>query len=157
MFGDLRFHRLLVPVDESAGSLLALAAAVRVAERDHATITLLTAVPAGPPIGWGAPWAPIVAGATETDACAFAERRLRAASSRIPQAVSVCLVVRRGKPGPVIVEEADPARYDAIIMGSRGGGRLHSLLASTSRYMLQRARVTVFVAHPAAPGDPVAS
>jgi nucleotide-binding universal stress UspA family protein len=148
VLGDLRFHRLLIPVDGSGASWLALSAGVRIAQRDHATLTLLTAVAAG--ARWGGPWAPVVPGVPEAEACAEAEARLRAAASRIPAGIGVRLIVREGRPGPVIVEEADPARYDAIVMGARGGGRLHALLGSTTGYVLKRSAVTVFTAHPGA-------
>jgi nucleotide-binding universal stress UspA family protein len=132
--GELRFHRLLVAIDGSKSSELALAAAVTVARRDNAALTLISVDP------------DVVA-----EADSAAERALRDAADRVPQDIPVTRVVRRGKAGPAIVAAAAEEPYDAILMGARGVGRIESMMGSVSSYVLHHADTAVFVAH--APRD----
>ena len=56
------------------------------------------------------------------------------------------LVVRRGDPGPAICDVANELSADAIVMGSRGRGRLkRALLGSVSDYVVRNAPCTVIV------------
>jgi nucleotide-binding universal stress UspA family protein len=132
--GELRFHRLLVAIDGSKSSELALAAAVTVARRDNAALTLISVDP------------DVVA-----EADSAAERALRDAADRVPQDIPVTRVVRRGKAGPAIIAAAAEEPYDAILMGARGVGRIESMMGSVSSYVLHHADTAVFVAH--APRD----
>ena len=88
----------------------------------------------------------------QQEADAYAQRLLRDAVERLPDAIPVTTVVRRGKPGPEIVAQARAGNYDAIVMGARGVGRVGALMGSVSRYVLHHAETAVFVAHaPRAP------
>ena len=56
------------------------------------------------------------------------------------------LLVRRGDPGPAICDVANELSADAIVMGSRGRGRLkRALLGSVSDYVVRNAPCTVMV------------
>jgi nucleotide-binding universal stress UspA family protein len=148
---ELHYHRLLVPVDGSESSTLALAAAVTVARRDHAAVTLISVAPdmVAEAARW--PWPGQTAGDPQGDADAAADRALREAVARIPEDIPVHTVSRRGKAGPEIVAHARESDYDVILMGARGVGRVGALLGSVSQYVLHHAPVAVFVAH--APHD----
>jgi nucleotide-binding universal stress UspA family protein len=150
--GELRFNRLLVAVDGSPGSDLALAAAVTVARRDNAALTLLSVArdATSDVAGWSAAGVGAVPPTQEEDDAA-ASQTLREAVDRIPQDVSVRTVVRRGRAGPAIVSEAREGSYDAVLLGARGVGRVGALIGSVSQYVLHNAPVPVFVAH--APRD----
>jgi nucleotide-binding universal stress UspA family protein/membrane protein YdbS with pleckstrin-like domain len=145
---ELRLHRLLVAVDGSANSELALSAAVTAARRDHASITLLTVVPStatetGRWSGLAAP--PVTQEELDDEAC----KLLRRVSDRIPEDIPVRTLVRRGRPGPGIVAAAREGDYDAILLGARGVGRVGALLGSVSHYVLHHADIAVFVTHAA--------
>ena len=146
VLGELQLHRLLVAIDGSANAELALTAAVTVARRDNATITLVTVGPdlATGPAAWSVPVAGTIdQGAVDDDCC----KRMRSVLARIPSDIAVHTLYRRGKPGPEIVKAAKEGDYDAIILGARGVGRVGALMGSVSSYVLHHADIAVFVAH----------
>ncbi|MGD9736570.1 MAG: universal stress protein [Solirubrobacterales bacterium] len=140
--GDLRFRQLLVAIDGSASSELALSAAVVVAKRDGAKLTLISVSPHTRHWGGGA-YIPDV----QPEVDKGTERLLRDTAGRIPEGISVTTLFRQGKPGPQIVAAAAEGDYDAILLGARGVGRLGMMLGSVSHYVLHEAPIAVFVAH----------
>ena len=146
VLGELTLHRLLVAIDGSANAELALTAAVTVARRDHATITLITV---GPDVATGpAAWSVPVAGTIDQDAVdADCGKQLKTTLAQIPADICVHTLYRRGKPGPEIVKAAKEGDYDAIILGARGLGRVGALMGSVSSHVLHHADIAVFVAH----------
>ena len=81
--GELHYHRLLVAIDGSDSSTLALGAAVTVARRDHASLTLLCVVPdvTAEVARW--PWPATSPQLLQDEADAAADRALRDAIDRI--------------------------------------------------------------------------
>lgn len=144
----LRFHDLLVAIDGSPGSDLALAAAISAAQRDHARITLLTVVPdvLSETTRWGGATALPTPQLQET-ADKGGEQLLRDAEHEIPADLPVTLRIRHGKPAAEILAQAAEHDYDAILMGARGRGRVGSLMGSVSQEVLHHAPTRVFVAH----------
>jgi nucleotide-binding universal stress UspA family protein len=76
-----------------------------------------------------------------------AEGVLSRAIDLIPDEIPVTKVVRRGRAGEQIVAHANESNYDAILMGSRGTGRIGAMLGSVSQYVMHHAQIAVFVAH----------
>jgi nucleotide-binding universal stress UspA family protein len=147
---ELHLRRLLVAVDGSDSSRLALRAAITVARRDNAALTLLCVAPdATHDMGRFAVAAGIPP-TTQDELDAEAEKILRRTIALVPDEIPVRTVVRRGKPGPAIVAHAREDNYDAILVGARGVGRVASIVGSVSAYVLSHADVDVFVAHSAA-------
>lgn len=149
--GDLHYRRILVALDGSANAELALSGAVRLAQEEHACITLMTVVPdvmaeltRWPAVG-------ISPQELQLEADKEAEARMRDAVERMPNDLSVTTVVRRGKAGPQIVAYAREHDHDAIMLGARGVGRVQALIGSVSSYVLHHADAAVFVTH--APRD----
>jgi nucleotide-binding universal stress UspA family protein len=151
--GELHYHRLLVAVDGSENSELALAAAVTVARRDHAAVTLLSVAPdvVADAARW--PWPAQCPPGGQEEADEAASRALRDAVALIPDDIPVHTISRRSKAGPEIVAHARESDYDAILMGARGVGRVGALMGSVSQYVLRHAGVAVFVAHAPHEGD----
>ena len=145
--GELHLHRLLVAIDGSANSELALAAAVTAARRDHASVTLISVAPdmMAEASRWPSSAAAFACDQPAVDASA--ERVLREAAERMPADIPVTRVLRRGRAGPQIVAHAAEQPYDAIVMGARGVGRVGALMGSVSSYVLHHADTAVFVAH----------
>lgn len=147
-FGELHFHRLLVPLDGSESSELALRAAVTVALRDRSTIALITVVPDMLTESSRWAWAAQSPAALQDDADVEADKHLRDAIQRIPEEIPVKTIMKRGKAGPEIVAHANESNYDAILMGARGVGRVGAaVLGSVSQYVMRHVSVPVFVAH----------
>jgi nucleotide-binding universal stress UspA family protein len=153
--GELHYHRLLVAIDGSVHSELALAAAVTTARRDHAALTIICVAPdmAAEVARW--PWAAPCPGDLQAEADEHALGTLSQAVERIPEDMPVTKIFRRGKAGPEIVRHAAESNYDAVLMGARGAGGVRGLVGSVSRHVLQHANTTVFTAH-APPDDDLA-
>jgi nucleotide-binding universal stress UspA family protein len=153
---EVHFRRLLVAVDGSQSADLALAAAVTIARRENAAVTLICVAPdvVAETSRW--PWTTLPP-ADQASADRYAEQILRDALDRIPEDIPARRIVKRGRPGPAIVEEARSSNYDAILMGARGVGRMSALLGSVSQHVMHHAEVRVFVAHePQKMGDAAA-
>jgi nucleotide-binding universal stress UspA family protein len=143
-----RFHRLLVALDGSANAELALAAAVTAAQRDHATLTLVTVAPDA--VAETARWAAFTGccpAQLQREADEAAGRILRDGVARVPEDMPVTTVLRHGRPGPQIVAFARERDFDAILLGARGVGRVGALVGGVSSHVLHHADVAVFVAH----------
>jgi nucleotide-binding universal stress UspA family protein len=145
---ELHIHRLLVAIDGSESSTLALRAAITVARRDHATVTLLTVAPDASAQHSGFAVAAGLPPTAQETLDAEAEKILRDAVAEVPEDIPVHTVVRHGKPGPAIVAHARECDYDAILLGARGVGRVGAIMGSVSAHVLRHAAgVNVFVAH----------
>ena len=145
--GELHYHRLLVAVDGSTHSELALAAAVTAARRDHAAITLICVAPdiSAEVARWS--WAAPCPHDLQKEVDDQALATLSDAVDRVPEDIPVTKIFRRGKAGREITRAATESSYDAILMGARGAGGIAGLIGSVSRYVLQHATTTVFTAH----------
>ncbi|QEC49057.1 universal stress protein [Baekduia soli] len=144
---DAPFRSILVAVDGSAHSELALRRAIRLAAADHARLTVMTVVPnvrEGAASTWSVPVDPA---ALQEEADREGQRTLRAAVDQIPGDQPVRSVLRHGHAGPEILAEVAESGHDVIILGARGLGRIGSMAGSVSRHVLHHAKVAVFVAH----------
>lgn len=146
------FHRVLVAVDGSPHSDLALAMAIALADRDNARLTVLTVIPhvsdGTAALAYGAPVDPVQ---LQEDADRGAERTMRAAIDAVPDGQPVDSVTRRGSSGSEIVAQIKDGDHDVVVVGARGLGRIGSLFGSVSQYVLHHAGIAAFVAH--APED----
>lgn len=116
-------HRVLVGVDGSLPTELALVAAISMARRHHGTITLLAVAPdilgTARRCATLQPGAPYPAGLQE-EADTDARRRLHEVARRIPREIPVTTTLRHGPPGRAIVAELSQTEYDAVMTGTLG-------------------------------------
>jgi len=151
MSGRQTFLRVLVAIDGSRHSDLALEMAIALSERDHARLTILTVIPnvnESAALAYGAGVDPI---ALQLDADHSAERTMRAALDTVPDDQPVDAIQRRGHAGPEILAQVQAGNHDAVILGARGLGRIGAMFGSVSQHVLHHAQVAVFVGH--APQD----
>ena len=144
--GEVALRRLLVAIDGSPSSELALSTAVRAARLDNAALTLLTVEPevSTEAFRWSTTGS-ASAGDLQAEVHEEAERTIRDAVERIPEEIPVTTIHRFGRPGPEIVAAAEEADYDAILIGARGVGRVGALLGSVSQHVLHHAGCHVIV------------
>jgi nucleotide-binding universal stress UspA family protein len=144
---EIHLRRVLVAIDGSPSSELALGGALTVAHNDNAAVTLICVAP--DMLAESSRWAwPTTPPPDQQGADDFAAKVLRDAVDRIPEDIPVRRVLKHGKAGPAICEEARSGEYDAILMGGRGVGRVQAtLLGSVSQYVMKHADVPVFIAH----------
>jgi nucleotide-binding universal stress UspA family protein len=139
------FLNILVAIDGSENGAAALRTAAQLAREEHASLTVLTAVPPAP--AFSQLTAPGVA------ALGDASHLLGEAGSRmikqieeLPRDISVTSIVAPGQPAKVILERLREGRHDLLVMGTRGHGRVGSaLLGSVSQAVLHQAEVPVMV------------
>jgi len=130
--------KILVPVDFSDGSKLALRYAAPLAARLHATLTLLYVEP--PPFLAGdLRENPLVLPDAEVDA-ALTRDLLKLAAHEIGPAFPVETAVRRGHAGSAIVETAQVLHSDLILMPTHAyTGLKHALYGSTAEHVMRHA------------------
>jgi nucleotide-binding universal stress UspA family protein len=148
-------RRLLVGFDGSPASLGALRHAVRLARRNHGRLVVVCVVPENAqgvvvsPLGLCVP--------LPEDPDASAAQLVRTARTRVPDSISVVTVVRRGRVGAVLAEQAERFGCDAIVIGAH-----HSLWSRISggveRYLRRHSQIRLIVdrqrpAHRAAPRE----
>jgi len=141
------FEHILVPVDGSSLSTLALPIAADLAHRYHSTLTVLYVVPALPVIynesvyGWIDP-------DTRSRMKAEGQRILDEARIALdfPEARFLCLDASGSRIAQTIVQTAEQQGVSLIVMGSHGrGGLEHLFLGSVVEGVMRRAGIPVLV------------
>jgi nucleotide-binding universal stress UspA family protein len=148
------FRSILVAIDGSAHAASALAEATELAERNNATLTVMTAVP--DPSTWLIA-GPGYLGGVDFEALGKESEReyaklLDDAVTSLPDDVSVTKVLSHGRAAECILEQLERGGHDLVVMGSRGRGEMRSLLlGSVSHQVLNASPAAVLIVH--APED----
>jgi nucleotide-binding universal stress UspA family protein len=141
------FHNILVAIDGSPDSDRALTEAIDLAASERARLTLFSALvmpPAAAYVGAGGAVAATLARNAEADT----EAILRTAVERVPDDVSVSVVLSRDSVRPALIDQIEAAGHDLVVMGSRGRGALGSvLLGSVSHFALHHSPAPVLIVH----------
>jgi nucleotide-binding universal stress UspA family protein len=142
--------RVLVAIDGSAPSATAIDLVAGVSWPPGTEFIVAEAVESGPGL-FGGSWPALALVETESleaDIRAEAERTVHEALGRLERpGLNVDAVVLRGRPAGAIIERARAMRADLIIVGSRGHGRIESmLLGSVSAELIDHAPIPVLVA-----------
>jgi nucleotide-binding universal stress UspA family protein len=137
------FKSILVAVDGSIHSERALQQAVDLAHSEGSRLTLISV--GRHSLAWPGPQQLVVNDAEF-------EQAMRAvvddAAETVPDDIPVTTVVRLGRPGDEIIDEAATGDYDLIVMGNRGrGGATSILLGSVSHAVLNHAPAAVLIVH----------
>jgi nucleotide-binding universal stress UspA family protein len=136
-----RYDRILVAIDDSRESRLALGRAVDLARRSNARLDLLLSAVVPSTTYWGGAFQPI-----ESNELYYA-KVLRTAAASV-EGVPVTSYLARGNAAARILEHAAKYGCDLIVMGSRGRNRaVAALLGSTSHAVLHAATVPVLIVH----------
>jgi len=149
----MSFRSVLVAVDGSRHSDMALAHAIELARDGNARLTIVTATPPPPGVSLTGPGAAVAAAAVSRMEHDFDEI-LRAAADRVPDDLPVTTVHASGPPAQAILNEMERGDHDLIVMGSRGLGLARALMGSVSHRVLRHAPAAVLIVH--AEGEPEA-
>jgi nucleotide-binding universal stress UspA family protein len=133
------YRNILVALDGSADSKVALAHAADLAREQNARMTLVTVVPNTPtPVGAAVTPPP------ETDETHVAI--ISEALAELPRDVGVTTRVEHGDVAAVLLKLIKKEEYDLLVMGSHGHSRVHrALLGSVSERVLHSAAVPVLL------------
>jgi nucleotide-binding universal stress UspA family protein len=152
--GQIMFHNILVALDGSRDAEDALTQAIDLAEREHARLTLLSALITPPAVAY-AGISGTAAARIAADAESETEAVLRRALERVPDDVSVTRVLSRRPARQAIVKQLSEGGHDLVIMGSRGRGAVRAaLLGSVSHYVLNHSSAPVLIVRAHAPEEP---
>jgi nucleotide-binding universal stress UspA family protein len=140
------FHNILVAVDGSPDAEQALTEAIDLAESEHASITLITAVAQLPPTAYVTAGEEL--GRLVEDAHAYADAILRRSRERVPDGLTVTTVLTDQPIRAALLEQIARGEHDLVVMGSRGrGGVRAALLGSVSHHALHHSPVPVLIVH----------
>ena len=138
------YRNILVAVDGSKESKLALADAVDLALESNAKLTLVHVCSPAPGIIRTTPAGAAVA----AELPAYHSKVLRQLVDTVPKELPVTTLLLEGNPAHEIVKAAREYEHDLIVIGSRGRGRATAaLLGSVSHAVLHEACVPVLVVH----------
>jgi nucleotide-binding universal stress UspA family protein len=141
------FKKILVAVDGSRHSDLALSMALALSERDQARLAVLTVVPnvtESAALAYGAGVDPV---ALQGDADRGAEKTMREALAAVPDEQPVDSITRHGHAAAEIEAQVKDGGHDAVVLGARGLGRIGAAFGSVSNHVLHHAGVAVFIGH----------
>ncbi|TWH45077.1 universal stress protein [Sporomusa sp. KB1] len=144
---DVLYKKILVPIDGSRNSLVALSHAVAIARSFAAEITILyvSALSQQVPLYDQVKGSKIPANAS-TDPVNFAKKIIAEALKHVPEGIRVQTHNELGEPRIVITETAQQNGYDIIVIGSRGLGTIEGLLlGSVSSYVVRNSHCPVLV------------
>jgi nucleotide-binding universal stress UspA family protein len=137
------FRSILVAVDGSKHSALAVEEAVDLARSVDARITLISVAPR--PVPWPSAYPTVVPDAELVKA---AQAAVDEVAAHVPDDVPVGTVARVGRPADEILATARDAHHDLIVMGARGRGAATSLLlGSVSHAVLNQSPAAVLIVH----------
>ena len=155
------FHNILVAVDGSPHSDLALSQAIDLADSERSRLTLMTGVVMPPVAAFATTAAAGLLPEAIQAAKAEAESILRRARERVPAEIPVTTIVTEQPIRCALVDQVRAGHHDLVVMGSRGRGAVRSaLLGSVSHYVLHHSPAPVLIVHAdgvAEQADPVAS
>jgi nucleotide-binding universal stress UspA family protein len=138
------YRNILVAIDGSPSAATALEEAIDLARENGARLVLISVAA---PLRWRLAAPPYVPYPSDDDLERAAWDVVRRAEALVPADVPVCSVVRSGRAAPAIVARAEEGGHDLVVVGSRGLGRLGSLLlGSVSRAVAARSPVPVLIA-----------
>ena len=146
-------RRIGAAFDGSSGSSAALRAAIGLAERAHASLTVV-AVAEPPHYGEAAAFAFLTVGEYESAEYKETRRLLEEAMAQVPKALEAESRIMQGLPAKLIAEAAND--FDLLLVGSRGYGPLRrTLLGSVSAKLMRSAPCPVLVLPRGAESDPL--
>lgn len=138
------YRNILVAVDGSKESKLALADAVDLALDSNAKLTVLHVCTPAPAMARTS----AVGAAAAAELPEYHSKVLREMVQLVPKELPVTTLLRQGNAAHEIVKVAREYEHDLIVIGSRGRGRATAaLLGSVSHAVLHEAQVPVLVVH----------
>jgi nucleotide-binding universal stress UspA family protein len=146
------FRNILVAYDGTPTSQTALVKAYELATAEGAKVTVVTVAPTVAPL---ASLAPVSLQGLRAELDDWADKKLHEAEAAAPDGLIVHTVRRSGHVGEEIVAEIESGRYDLVVLGSRGHGRITTeILGSVNAHIHFHAKVpTLTVDAPESPAS----
>jgi nucleotide-binding universal stress UspA family protein len=141
------FHRILVGIDDSPAARGALERAIELVEAGHGRLGLLSAAPKPPPLACAGPVVlPVSRSALESQLLDWAEHNVEEAARLVPEEIPVTKLVKRGRAGRALLDEASTGCWDLVIVG-QAHRPLRPLFARVGEWLNHRSPTAVLVVH----------
>lgn len=141
---EIVLHKVLVPIDGSKASYKALSHAVYIAKHNKTELTLLYVVDLNKEVSDFERVS--LSGYVPENVKNKGMEILNKLAKEISQEIKINTDIEIGSPAETIVEKAKNENYDIIVMGSRGLGKIKSILmGSVSQYVLKYAHCPVLI------------
>jgi nucleotide-binding universal stress UspA family protein len=145
------YQRILLALDDSPAARRACDHAVALAQAFNARLGIITVVPR---VSERVATAGVSPAELQGTVEAEGRRILEAALERLPQDVVPTTILAVGSAGHEIVRHAASGRYELIVMGSRGRGRLaEAVLGSVAASVHFHTDAALMIVHPHREGD----
>lgn len=147
------FHRILVGIDDSPAARGALERAIELVEAGHGRLGLLSSAPKPPPLACAGPVVvPVSRSQLEGQLIEWAERNVEQAALLVPEEIPVTKLVKRGRAGAALLQEARTGCWDLVIVG-QAHRTFRPLFARVGEWLNPRSPTPVLVVHeePATP------
>lgn len=143
-------HSIVVLIDHRPEASARVRAAVKLALRERARLTLLAAIPGVPAFAWATPLpAPESPRALQRACERECEELLRRHAAAVPEALPVTMSARRGRPHAALLDEVRERGHDVVVLGPPRSELLGALARAKHRRFLRRCPAQVV----AAPGS----
>lgn len=141
------FHRILVGIDDSPAARGALQRAIELVEAGHGRLGLLSSAPKPPPMACAGPVVlPVSRSELEGELLDWAEHNVEEAARLVPEEIPVTKLVKRGRPGRALLEEARSGCWDLVIVG-QSHRPLRPVFARVGEWLDHRSPTPVLVVH----------
>ena len=141
------FHRILVGIDDSPAARGALERAIELVEAGHGRLGLLSSAPKPPPLASAGPVVlPVSRSELEGQLLDWAQQNVEEAARLVPQEIPVTKLVKRGRAGRALLEEARSGCWDLVIVG-QSHRSLRPLFARVGEWLNHRSPTPVLVVH----------
>jgi nucleotide-binding universal stress UspA family protein len=150
------FHRILVGIDDSPAARGALQRAIELVEAGHGRLGLLSSAPKPPPMACAGPVVlPVSRSELEGQLLDWAEHNVEEAERLVPEEIPVTKLVKRGRAGRALLEEARTGCWDLVIVG-QADRPMRPRFARVGEWLNHRSPTPVLVVHeePAAARPP---
>jgi nucleotide-binding universal stress UspA family protein len=141
------FHRILVGIDDSPAARGALQRAIELVEAGHGRLGLLSSAPKPPPMACAGPVVlPVSRTELEGQLLDWAEHNVEEAARFVPEEIPVTKLVKRGRAGRALLEEARTGCWDLVIVG-QAARPLRPRFARVGEWLNHRSPTPVLVVH----------
>jgi nucleotide-binding universal stress UspA family protein len=141
------FHRILVGIDDSPAARGALQRAIELVEAGHGRLGLLSSAPKPPPMACAGPVVlPVSRSELEGQLLDWAEHNVEEAARFVPEEIPVTKLVKRGRAGRALLEEARSGCWDLVIVG-QAHRPLRPRFARVGEWLNHRSPTPVLVVH----------
>lgn len=132
-------HSIVVLIDHRPDASARAQAAVELALRDRARLTLLAPIPGVPAFAWTPPLAAPESPRALQRACEReCEELLRRHAGAVPEAVPVTMSARRGRPETALLDEVRERDHDLVVLAPPRSGWLGALARARRRRFVRR-------------------